>query len=58
MPKQMSRKKDPEQKKLKQIRHELLKLDKKLQRIETNISVLSEDSLPVEQINKENNTDV
>jgi hypothetical protein len=39
MPKDTSEKKG--QKKLKQIRRNLLKLDKKLQRIETDISVLS-----------------
>jgi hypothetical protein len=47
-----------EQRKLQRIHWKLVKLDKKIQKIETDISVLSLDSSVKEEICKEVNNDV
>ncbi len=44
-------------KKLNQINRELLKLDKKLQKMETDMAVLPPDTQATEEIDKEDNTD-
>lgn len=46
-----------DQKKLNQIDRDLLKLDKKLQKMETDMAVLPPEVLQTEQIMKEGNTD-
>jgi hypothetical protein len=46
-----------DQKKLNQINRELLKLDKKLQKMETGMAVLPPDTPMTEQKDKEDNTD-